>query len=105
MADPDSSVRVADNPDRARYEAYVGDELAGVVTYRIRPGVVVALHTEVDPRFEGHRVGSRLAWVVLEDARAKGLRIDPVCPFIAGYIERHPQFAGRVAGPGSPSGS
>ena len=61
MPEPDSSVRVVDNPDRSRYEAYVGDELAGFVIYRKRPGVVVTVHTEVNAGFEGHGVGSRLA--------------------------------------------
>ena len=57
MPESDSSVRVVDNPDRNRYEAYVGDELAGFVTYRARPGVVVLVHTEVDDAFEGRRGG------------------------------------------------
>ncbi len=105
MPEPDSSVRVVDNPDRSRYEAYVGDELAGFVIYRKRPGVVVTVHTEVNAGFEGHGVGSRLAAVALAEARSKGLRIEPVCPFIRQYIERHPEFADLVAGHKPPPGT
>ncbi len=61
MPEPDSSVRVVDNPAKDRYEAYVGDELAGFVTYRTRPGAVVLVHTEVDDAFEGRGVGGHLA--------------------------------------------
>ncbi len=99
MSESDSSLRVVDRPDKSRYEAYVGDQLAGFVTYRTRPGVVVLVHTEVYAEFEGHGTGGRLASAVLEEARARGLKVDPVCPFIASYIEGHPQYADLVAQP------
>jgi uncharacterized protein len=99
MPESDLSVEVVDNPSRSRYEAHIGDRLAGFVTYRTRPGVVVLVHTEVDDEFEGSGVGSRMASSVLEELRARGLQVDPVCPFIAAYIERHPEFADLVAGP------
>jgi predicted GNAT family acetyltransferase len=92
----DSSVRVVDDPTRHRYEAFVDDELAGFVTYRTRPGVVVLVHTEVDPAFEGHGVGGSLAKAALDDVGSKGLKVDPRCPFIARYLERHPEYADLV---------
>ncbi len=101
MPEPGSSVRVVDNPDLSRYEAYVGDALAGFVIYEKRPGVVVLVHTEVHDAFEGRGVGSRLASTALGDAGAQGLKVDPVCPFVAAYLERHPEYADLVAG-GSP---
>jgi predicted GNAT family acetyltransferase len=39
-----------------------------------------------------------LATGVLDDARKKGLTVVPLCPFIAGYIERHSDYADLVAG-------
>lgn len=97
MPEADSSLRVVDRPDKSRYEAYVGDQLAGFVTYRTRLGVVVLVHTEVHADFEGHGMGGRLASAVLDEARARGLKVDPVCPFIASYIGRHPEYADLVA--------
>jgi predicted GNAT family acetyltransferase len=97
MPTSDSTVRVVDNPDRNRFEAYVGDELAGYVTYRVRPGVVVLVHTEVGSDFEGHGVGGHLASTALEQIRARGLKVEPLCPFIAHYLERHPELADLVA--------
>jgi predicted GNAT family acetyltransferase len=99
MSESNSAVRVVDNPAKRRYEAYVGDELAGFITYRERSGVVVLVHTEVDATFEGQGVGSRLASAVLEETRARGRQIDPVCPFITSYIKRHPEHADLVAEP------
>ena len=98
MPESDSSVKVVDNPDRRRYEAYVGEELAGIVTYRTRPGVVVLVHTEIYDQFEGQGVGSRLVAAVLGDLRARGLKIEPVCPFVTAYLERHPEHADLVVG-------
>jgi predicted GNAT family acetyltransferase len=91
-------LRVVDNPAERRYEALVGDQPAGIVTYRLRPGQIVLLHTEVLPAFEGRGIGSRLAAGVLDDARSRGLSVVPRCPFIAAYIRRHPVYADLVAG-------
>ena len=97
MPESDSSVKVVDNPTRSRYEAREGDVVAGYITYRTRPGVVVLVHTEVDPEFEGHGVGSQMARSVLEALRSGGMQVDPVCPFITSYIQRHPEYNDLVA--------
>jgi predicted GNAT family acetyltransferase len=34
-------------------------------------------------------LGGRLARAALDHARAKGLVVEPYCPFIADFIERH----------------
>jgi predicted GNAT family acetyltransferase len=90
------SVTVVDDPDEERYEAVVDGAVAGSAFYHLRPGRIVFLHTEVDPAYEGHGVGSRLAKGALDDARAKGLRVVPRCPFIAHYIREHPEFQDLV---------
>lgn len=89
-------VRVADNPREHRFEAFIGDELAGFATYRLEPDRIVFLHTEVDDAFEGHGVGSRLAAGALDEARSRHLMVVPRCEFIASYIERHPAYADLV---------
>jgi hypothetical protein len=93
MADEPVTVRISQNRARRRYEAYVGDVLAAYVTYQHTPGGITFLHTETEPEFEGHGVASRLAAAVLDDARARGLRVTALCPFISSYIERHPAYA------------
>ena len=93
----DTAVRVVDNKDDRRYEAYAGDALAGFVQYRTRPGRVVLVHTEIDPAFEGKGIASQLAAAALDDIRRQGLSVTPLCPFIASYIERHPDYADLVA--------
>ena len=76
-------ITVADNPEAARYELTVDGERAGFVTYRQSPGVITFLHAEVDPARERRGLGSQLVRGALDDARARGLAVRPVCPFVA----------------------
>ena len=96
-ASADGEPEVVDVPERSRYELRVGDETVGEAAYRLRNGRIVLIHTEVDEALEGRGLGSRLAEAALEDARRRGLAVVPLCPFMAGYIERHPEFADTVA--------
>ena len=89
-------VEVADNPDRDRYEVRVGGELAGFSQYRRRPPGLAFVHTEIDDRFEGQGLGGRLVSFALDDARARGLAVLPFCPFVKGYVERHPEYLDLV---------
>jgi uncharacterized protein len=85
-------VRVVDNPVERRYEALVGDQLAGMAEYRRAGNRVIFTHTETDADFAGKGVASRLAKGALDDVRARGLVFTPKCPFIAAYVERHPAY-------------
>jgi predicted GNAT family acetyltransferase len=91
-----SEIQVTDNPEERRYEVKVDGELAGASYYRDRDGVRIVTHTEVDEAWEGQGVGSRLIADALDDIRARGLRVTPVCPFAAAYIERHAEYADLV---------
>jgi predicted GNAT family acetyltransferase len=86
------SIRVADAPERERYEIFDGDELAGFAQYRTSEGPIAFMHTEIDPRFEGRGLASQLIRVALADARARGLEVLPFCPFVNGYIQRHDEW-------------
>jgi uncharacterized protein len=101
MSDVDVDVEVVDNPARNRFEARLDGSLAGVIVYRERSGggVLVLLHTEVDEALEGKGVGSRLAAGALDDIRARGLTIVPLCPFVSAYLARHPEYGDLVRVP------
>ena len=88
-----SDLVVRNNPEELRYEARRDGQLVGLIRYRIEPGVVVLVHTEVDDEVEGTGVGSQLVRGALDDLRGRGLRLVPVCPFVAAYLRRHPEYA------------
>jgi predicted GNAT family acetyltransferase len=90
------AVAVTDNPTEHRYEVAKGGELAGFALYRRRPGLIAFVHTEIDERFEGEGLGSRLVRDALEEARGEGVAVLPFCPFVNGYIKRHSEYAELV---------
>jgi predicted GNAT family acetyltransferase len=91
------SVSVADHPEAGRYELTAEGERIGFVTYRMEPGVIAFLHAEVNPAHERQGWGSRLVAGALDDARARGLKVRPVCPFVVAYIESHPDYRDLLA--------
>lgn len=91
-----SDVQVKDNPEGSRFEAWIGDKLAGFAEYRMRPGTIVFTHTEVGDAFEGMGVGSALARGALDATRPTLLGVEPQCPFIKGYIDKHPEYQDLV---------
>jgi len=96
--------RVTDNPPASRYEHWLGTNRDGLIEYRSEPGVVFLVHTEVDPAFAGQGLGERLVAGALEDLRARGLKLVPLCLFVRAYLRRHPDQADLVAGdPAVPS--
>jgi predicted GNAT family acetyltransferase len=100
-SDP-SVIGIVDRPERRRYEMEVDGRVAGIATYRLTDARITFIHTEIDPAFAGRGLGSRLAEFVLDDARARGLRVVAVCPFITRYIRSHPSYADLVAIPQPP---
>ena len=87
---------VTDNAERERYEIHVEGSLAGFAEYRGHTDTRTFTHTEVDERFEGQGVGSRLVHDALEDVRRQGVQVIPMCPFVRAYIERHPEYLALV---------
>lgn len=89
-------VAVTDAPERSRFEITVDGELAGFAEYRLRPGRVVFTHTEVDDAHQGRGLAGRLAQAALDQVRDRGLQVIPLCPYIAAYIRKHPEYVELV---------
>ncbi|MGW8202746.1 GNAT family N-acetyltransferase [Sphingomonas bisphenolicum] len=81
---------VRNNEAEGRYELAVDGQLA-IAAYDRREGALVFTHTQVPDALEGQGVGSRLVKAALADARARNLKVVPLCEFVAAYIERHPE--------------
>ena len=68
----------------------------GSSEYRRRPGVILFVHTEIDPAHEGAGLGTALVSAALDSARAQGLAVLPVCPFVRRFVERHREYLDLV---------
>jgi len=86
-----------DNPSAHRFEAIVDGKVAAYSEYNLLSNGVLFTHTEVLPQHEGQGLGSQLAKFALDDVRARGVHVIPVCQFIAGYIRRHPEYVDLVS--------
>jgi predicted GNAT family acetyltransferase len=87
---------VRHNPSARRYEVEIEGRLA-VAEYEWRDGRQVFTHTFVPPELRGRGVAEELVRTALEDARAAGRKVTPVCSYVAKYLERHPEYAGLAA--------
>jgi predicted GNAT family acetyltransferase len=88
---------VRDNPEESRYEIRDGDRVLGFAAYERRGDTLVFTHTEVDPDAGQDGLGSALVRAALDDVRGKGRSVVPLCPFVRGWIDRHPDYADLVA--------
>lgn len=82
---------IIDNPERHRFEADLGDGTFAVAEYKLLPGKIVFTHSGVPAAHEGKGIGSALVRFALASARARGLKVIPICPFFATYIQSHPE--------------
>lgn len=102
----DAAVQVSDNRDASRFEATLDGRLAGFAEYQLTDELVVFTHTEVLPAYEGQGVGSALAHYALDQVKADGTRKAlPTCPFIEGWIQRHPDYLAITYGAQPPAES
>lgn len=87
---------VRDNPQLHRYEFSVDGKTA-FSEYRLAPGIITFMHTEVPNEFRGKGIGSQLVRGELEAARARGLKVVALCPFVKAYISEHREFQDLVS--------
>ncbi len=85
------AIAIVDNPEETRFEADVDGHIA-FVSYLRRGDTIFFTHTEVPRELEGRGIGSALARAVLDRARAEHWKVVARCPFIAKYVERHPEY-------------
>jgi predicted GNAT family acetyltransferase len=97
MSTPEQHVEVVDNEEARRYEVRVDGAVAGFATYRLHPGRIQFMHTEVREEYEGHGLGHRLATEALDDVRRRGLTVTPTCPFIKDFIASNEEYQDLLA--------
>jgi uncharacterized protein len=83
-------------PERRRYELRAGDRVLGHCEYNLVGDAVMFTHTEVEETEEGRGHGSMLVRGALEDVRAQGKQIIPMCPFVTAFVRRHPEYVELV---------
>jgi predicted GNAT family acetyltransferase len=79
-----------------RFELDVEGGMA-LAFYRLAGDVMAFTHTEVPAALRGRGIGSEMMHGVLQNVRAQGLKVMPRCPFVADFIDRHPEYSDLLA--------
>jgi uncharacterized protein len=87
---------VVHNAARSRFEMALGDDTA-VCDYRIDGATMVLPHTGVPSAYEGRGIAAALVAAALAHARRNGLRVRPLCSYVAQYMRRHPETQDLIA--------
>jgi predicted GNAT family acetyltransferase len=91
MSSDEREITVTNNEAKQRYEVWVDGHLA-VLTYERQGDSIVYLHTGVPSVLAGRGIANQLARTALDEARAQNRLVVPLCPFVAAYIRRHPEY-------------
>ena len=93
---------VVDSFEEQRYEVILGGEVAGMLHYKRAGDRIELRHTEINAAYEGQGLASRLAAAALRDARVRATPVRVSCPFVTGYLDRHPEYHDVLAAPPHP---
>jgi predicted GNAT family acetyltransferase len=88
--------QVLDAAESSRFEIHVDGKLAGFAVYRLGQGRISFIHTEIDDAFAGQGLGGKLVRSALDAARARGLAVIPLCPFVRSWIQKHEDYMDLV---------
>lgn len=85
-------IQLTDNRERHRFELKLDGEVAAFAEYNELKNALLFTHTEVLPAYEGKGLGSKLVSFALGQVRERKVNAIPSCPFVAGYIRKHPEY-------------
>lgn len=89
-----ASIDLEDNGTKGRYVVRGMNGAEAEMTFtKVGEHQLIIDHTEVPDAFRGQGVGAQLVARAVEDARAAGKTIIPLCPFAAAQFRRHPEWA------------
>ena len=89
MAEIEIALEESGSKGRYVYRPEHGGDEAEITFSRVSPTRIIVDHTGVPESMRGQGIGEALAKHVVEDARAKGESIIPLCPFFKALAQRH----------------
>jgi predicted GNAT family acetyltransferase len=85
-------IQLTDNRERHRFELKLDGEVAAFAEYNELKNALLFTHTEVLPAHEGKGLGGKLVRFALDQVRERKVNAIPACPFVVGYIRKHPEY-------------
>lgn len=82
--------------DQHRFVAEIGNRDVGEIRYDVRDGRIVLLSTTVQPSLRDRGLGAALIADALDNIRDEGQMVTVLCPTVAAFITRNPDYADLV---------
>jgi predicted GNAT family acetyltransferase len=68
------------------------DSFTAELNYHLDGNTIIFTHTGVPSALEGKGIGSLLVKTGLEYAKTKNLKVQTLCWFVDGYLQRHTEY-------------
>jgi uncharacterized protein len=92
-----SHLEVRNSESTQRYEVEVDGGFAELTYQMADVGTIILAHTEVSPSLRGRGIGKQVVAAALDDARARGIKVIPLCSIVALYMSKHPETQDLLA--------
>lgn len=96
---PEQLIEVVQVPEAGQFRILVEGSKVGHIDYSDDGSVRAMPHTFVEPAHRGRGLATALIKEALDRSRAEGLQVLPLCPAIAGYIDKNPDYRDLVPTP------
>jgi predicted GNAT family acetyltransferase len=94
MSDQQIAIEIEETDTKGRYlHRAASGEVAEMTYSKAGAHLLIIDHTGVPDAFRGQGIGLALVARAVDDARASGRKIMPLCPFAAAQFRRHPEWA------------
>lgn len=80
------------NTDRNRFELQHAAATIGTLEYSHHRDAIVLERIEVDDVYSGRGLAASFTEAVLEEIQQDGQRVIPKCPYVRGYMLKHPRW-------------
>ncbi|HEX3553703.1 MAG TPA: GNAT family N-acetyltransferase [Thermoanaerobaculia bacterium] len=90
------SLQVQNDEKERKFHAVV-DGHEAVISYVKSGDAFNLLHTFVPEELRGHGVAEQLVQATLDQIQAQGAKFIPTCPFVQGFLKRHPEYKEGMA--------
>jgi hypothetical protein len=89
-------IEVVRNDREQRFELLKAGQLVGLIDFKPRSGAVALIHTEIFRDHSGQGLAAVLVEGALEQLDAAGQALLPYCPYVRGYLGKHPEWVRLV---------
>ena len=86
-----NELNVIHDMEHNSFEVHLDSHIA-VLNYRLSGNTIIFTHTGVPSALEGRGIGSLLVKTGLEYARKNNLKVQTLCWFVDGYLQRHTEY-------------